>query len=1080
MFEKLVKKIILTLFFLVLVFSCKNQIKSETKIDINVKINILNARNSTKIVQGSTLNIYETGNNTPCVPSILLEGTSIKVDLKKNKHYDFILSNTESLAYSEVRNFQLQEGVNEINIVQLDKKLPDRPAKAPTLTRLYAVIQGKEVELKDGIILNLPLKAKIYANVFSYGGAIIELFHSGAGAKLGFGSSPSSITLKSAPFLSGITPSKINNIQKTNGWENIFEFELNSHSLGFKDKVDFILLFYDVAGNRLEHHTEIHFNNMGEYKEYPKDDIKIKNLMCNIKTSYSSFNLYSTKQEKQNVYYFPNFSFSVEGKFISEIYGMQLFRKNKTKNDNFIKVSEVLYDRGRMPPHVIIDTCDGLKLEEEYQYKIRALLKDHFYVESKIIDVKLLLPFEIELVAPSNNSKLSSLSEFTFKVNSNEATTKKLFSKENADYFLFGLVIRSYQNEIRFLNTFKYWLDDVHKGDEKLEIQARNGQFDSFESFKKQNPILANKSLSDFFIINEEKGEITIKKDSLLYTNMVLMENIYEKYTPYYWDVCIDGRPRTPTATCCFGKETKSDDITITLTSNVNVILPTAYSSNGAFSFHLDDGNESSGIISNSYIVKAPDDFSFEFLKDLNAKVVDKMKVFEEKDESYYKIERDGDEDILYSLLATKGIISAEHDVSISLIENIESNNLFPFNNRRNLEYYSNNLNDPLLKSSCYSLYITKAYQAYKEFGFGDNEVIVGIMDTGINETHEDFFDTSNKSIIVRMDENDDLSDDNRGHGTHCAGIIAGVGNNEKGIAGVAWKKTKLIPLKMSDDWQIYQNILKFVKYIKEKREKKELLQKTIPFNMSFGAIKPTALSLEVISKALSEGVLPVVAMGNEGAHFTNYPVAYPGVIAVGSSNEKDKVSYFSDRGGHISIVAPGENIMSLGVKNEAHYVSMHGTSMASPFVTGAIAYLMTFNPNLTPYQIKTILENTADKIDGDEEFNTKRGYGRINVYEAAKLVNSSNIPADKFFKGKLEIEVSLTICPIRTEHVVSIYDSKNVLVALGITREDGKVEFRGLLPDSYNIKVKTIDNKIYNKKLAIPDNSNNDISITF
>ena len=1070
MFKKLVKKSILVLYFLALVFSCKSQVKPETKIDVDIKVTVLNARNSTKIVEGSKLCVYETGEKAPCIPPILLEGKTIIVNLKKSKYYDFVVSSTETLASSEIRNFKLHEGINEINIIQLDKKLPDRPAKAPTLKRLYARIQGEEVELKDGVVLNLPLKAKIVANVFSYGGAITELLRNGMSAKLGFEAPPSSVKLNTAPFLSGINPTKIENIQKEDGWENIFEFSLNSHNMGFKNKVDFILLSYDVAGNRLEHHTEIHFSNMEEYKEYPNGDIKIKNIWCNIKTSYSSMNLYST-QERKNIYYFPNFSFSVEGKFNVEIYGMQLFRRNKTKNNDFIKVSEVLYEMKKVPPHIIIDTYGGLNIEDEYEYKIRALLENHFYVESKIIDVKLLLPFEIELVAPSNNSKLSSLSEFIFKVNSNEATTKKLFSKENADYFLFGLVIRSYQNEIRFLNTFKYWLDDAHKGDEKLEIQSRNGAYNSFANFKKKNANLANKSVSDFFTISEETGEITIKKDSLLYTNIAYSESVYDKYTPYYWDICIEGKDRK-LITCYFGKEMQKEDVTIALTSNVNVNLPTAYSSNGAFTFHLDDGNKTSGIISNSYIVKAPDDFSFEFLKNLNAKVVDKMKVSEDMNETYYKVETTKNEDILHSLLATRGIISAEHEVAIKLIENVEENNLFPFSNKRNTEYYPTNMNDPLLKSSCYSLYITKAYEAYKEFSFGENEVIAGIMDTGINETHEDFFDTSNKSIIVRMDENDDLSDDNKGHGTHCAGIIAGVGNNQKGIAGVAWKKTKLIPLKMSDYFNTYQDILKFVNYIKEKRKKKELLQKTIPFNMSFGAIKPTALSFEVISKALSEGVLPVVAMGNEGSHFTNYPAAYPGVIAVGSSNEKDELSSFSDRGKHISIVAPGENIMSLGVKNEAHYVSKHGTSMASPFVTGAIAYLMTFNPNLTPSQIKTILENTADKIEGDEEFNTKRGYGRINVYEAAKCVKENNIPIDKFFSGKLEIAVS----PFSTGHVVSIYDAKNVLVALGLTNADGKLEFRGLLPGSYTIKVKAINNKIYSRNLTIPDNSSTDI----
>ncbi|MGP1439653.1 MAG: dentilisin complex serine proteinase subunit PrtP [Treponema sp.] len=1077
MIKRLVKKIIIAIFFIGLVCSCKNQTKPEVKINVDVKINVLNARNSTKIVEGSTLSIYKVGENTPYLPPILLEGSTVLVNLERFKRYDFILSSTETLASSEIKNFYLRDGINEINIVQLDKKLPDRPAKAPSLTRIYAEIQGKNLELKDGISLTLPLKTKIYVHVFSYGGEITKLLRGGMSAKLGLEISPSSITHKDSLFLSGINPSDVKNIQKEDGWENIFEFELNTHSMGLKEKVDFIFLFYDVAGNRLEHHTEIRFNNMKEYKKYPKQDIKIKNVLCNIKTTYSDINLYSMSEEKQNIYYFPNFEFEVEGKFVVEIYGIELFRRNKTKNDDFIKVSEVLYEKEKLPPHLIVDTYGGLKLEEEYEYKIRALIKNHFYVESKIINVRLILPFNIELVSPTNNSKLDSLSKFTFKMSSREGNIKKLFSKQNADYFLFGLLIRSYRNELVFMNTFKYWLDDAHKGDEKLEIQTTNGEYDSLAKFKKGNVSLANKSISDFVQINEETGEITIKKDSLLHTNIVSTWNAYDKYTPYYWDICIY-QPRdmkNPTATCCFGKDIQNEDVRIMLSSNVNPYIPTAYSSNGAFSFHLDNGDGSIGIIATSYIVKAPDDFSFEFLQNLNARVVDKIKVDEQKNETYYKIETSGEKDILHVLLARNGILSAEHDVAISLIEGMEENNLFPFSNEKDVKYYSSYMNDPLLKSSCYSLYITKAYQAYKEFDFGDNEVIAGIMDTGINENHEDFFISPHESIIRKMVGNEDI-EDYKGHGTHCAGIIAGVGNNAKGIAGVAWKKTHLIPLKMSDNFNTYRSILEFVDYVKEKRKNYELEQKTVPFNMSFGSRIPTALSLEVISKALSEGVQPVVAMGNSGSHFVNYPAAYPGVIAVGSSNEKDEVSAFSDRGNHISLVAPGENIMSLGAKHRQHYYSNHGTSMAAPFVTGAIAYLMTFNYDLTPSQVKTILEASADKIEGEEEFNTKRGYGRINVYEARKLLETNNIPADKFFLGRLEVSVS----PYRAGHIVSIYDSKNILVALGVTRSDGKVEFRGLLPASYTIKVKAIGNKIYSKNVKIPNDSNSDITESF
>ena len=91
---KLIRKISLILFFSFLVFSCKDQTKKyptepDEKIEQDIKINVLNARNSTKIVEGSTLYIYETGKTSPCVSPILLESKTIVVSLRKNKRYDF-------------------------------------------------------------------------------------------------------------------------------------------------------------------------------------------------------------------------------------------------------------------------------------------------------------------------------------------------------------------------------------------------------------------------------------------------------------------------------------------------------------------------------------------------------------------------------------------------------------------------------------------------------------------------------------------------------------------------------------------------------------------------------------------------------------------------------------------------------------------------------------------------------------------------------------------------------------------------------------------------------------------------------
>ena len=150
---------------------------------------------------------------------------------------------------------------------------------------------------------------------------------------------------------------------------------------------------------------------------------------------------------------------------------------------------------------------------------------------------------------------------------------------------------------------------------------------------------------------------------------------------------------------------------------------------------------------------------------------------------------------------------------------------------------------------------------------------------------------------------------------------------------------------------------------------------------------------------------------------------------------------------------------------------------MATPFVTGMVAYLLSFNPHLTPYQIIALLEETADKIDADSAkydkngFSLSYGYGRVNVYEAAKKVKEGNIPevGKKYVETTLKIEVPLNDEPIY------LYD-ENVLITITLAKEiSGKYigEIRGLLPKSYDVVYKGVA-----KRITI-DNSD-DMSVVF
>lgn len=365
-------------------------------------------------------------------------------------------------------------------------------------------------------------------------------------------------------------------------------------------------------------------------------------------------------------------------------------------------------------------------------------------------------------------------------------------------------------------------------------------------------------------------------------------------------------------------------------------------------------------------------------------------------------------------------------------------------------------MDDPEANNADYGLSITDALRAYKEIGYGDKTVVAGIIDTGINMKHKDFKDENGESIVLYAkscatdgtggtyigDGNPfteipiGLNWDKGAHGTHCSGTIAARGNNNIGIAGVAWKNTKLISYQSlgvegsGRTWSVYGAMADLTKIVKILRKPKanrsvaennalpsylqntdfQITQETVPVNMSLGGSYGSEFAFAVLTNAVKHNILPVIAMGNEGRYTAAYPAAFPGVLAVGATNGKDKKVHFSNSGAWISVSAPGDGIKSCGIHGEDDYETMSGTSMATPFVTGTIAYLLSFDNahKITPYQMKALLEKTADKVDGATDFTDSLGHGRVNVYKAAKAIKDGNIPAPNDIYTEAEVTVTV------------------------------------------------------------------------
>lgn len=241
-------------------------------------------------------------------------------------------------------------------------------------------------------------------------------------------------------------------------------------------------------------------------------------------------------------------------------------------------------------------------------------------------------------------------------------------------------------------------------------------------------------------------------------------------------------------------------------------------------------------------------------------------------------------------------------------------------------------------------------------------------------------------------------------HGTHVAGIIGAVRNNGKGMDGVADNVRIMMIRAVPDGDEHDKDIALAIRYAVDNGAK--------VINMSFGKdFSPQKKWVdEAVRYADSKGVLLVHAAGNDAKNVDtadNFPNPVfldgkgraPNWITVGASGDPKAggiTASFSNYGKkEVDVFAPGVRIYST-IPGTTTYGNAQGTSMASPVVAGAAAFLLEYFPYLTPQQVKYCLEKSAqspaDKVSkpgSDEEVSlsdiSKTG-GVINVYEAAKI----------------------------------------------------------------------------------------------
>jgi len=289
------------------------------------------------------------------------------------------------------------------------------------------------------------------------------------------------------------------------------------------------------------------------------------------------------------------------------------------------------------------------------------------------------------------------------------------------------------------------------------------------------------------------------------------------------------------------------------------------------------------------------------------------------------------------------------------------------------------------------------------------SEIIVAIIDSGADLSHEDLVENlwTNPDETAGNDQDDDHNgyfedihgydffnhksdpQDDFGHGTQVTGVIGAVGNNSRGITGVAWS-ARLMILKVLDD-QGNSNISRAVEAIQYAIQKHAQI-----INMSWGYSpeggSPSGILQDAIGQAQAAGILVVASAGNHSSALNNdadprqanYPSSYstPNIIAVAATDTNDVLATFSDYGANtVDLGAPGVDIFS--TLPDGHYGRFTGSSAAAPHVSGAAALLWALNPSLHYDEIKQLLLQTTDPLPSLHG-KTLSG-GRVNLMNAMK-----------------------------------------------------------------------------------------------
>ncbi len=288
--------------------------------------------------------------------------------------------------------------------------------------------------------------------------------------------------------------------------------------------------------------------------------------------------------------------------------------------------------------------------------------------------------------------------------------------------------------------------------------------------------------------------------------------------------------------------------------------------------------------------------------------------------------------------------------------------------------------------------------------------VIVAVIDSGIDLTHPELKDRITADGFDFL-TNKPLSIDDSGHGTHVSGIIAANSDNHLGIAGLAPAAVKILPLRVLSKTG-YSNFIYRGRLLSDyvaDAVRYAVAHHASVINLSLGwpKVVDNDNARAAFKSAIDAGILVVAAAGNDHKDEPTYPCAYQGVLCVGSIMNNGETALYSNFGGQVDLLAPGDGIVSLYPQSLESsslriqgYERMSGTSQAAPHIAALGAILKSAFPNLSLLELKSRI------------FNASKGQRVPNnaLYGTPKIKTSFETPTTPIYQPEWKDQLSQTI----------------------------------------------------------------------